>query len=645
MSGFIADLRLARKLALLGVISLIVCGSLLTLQVRQMWGELRTISHELAGLDPVRSLLDVVRLTQQHRGLSASVLGGKTEGEPERAARQAAVEKAMQQFDAILRRDIDDARVQSEWRRVSEEWRSLAAAVSGRQIAGSDSMARHTALIMAQLELNDRITDYFALTLHPESAGYFMIIAALQQMPRLTELMGQTRARGALLLNTQQATPEARAALAGLVARAAGQLREMQLTFDKAFDSNPEAKQALAGAAADSSKQIQGMLDLARKEIVDASVLSLSAAEYFQRSSMAIDKAFELGDAARQVLKADLEASRADLWRKKLLLLGGFLVLAAFGTWLGMLIARSIVGPAATARDVAKRIAEGDLVSEVPPGGRDEMGDLLSAMRDMQASLVRVVSGVRANAESVATASSEIAQGNADLSQRTEEQASTLQQTAATMEQLSTTVKQNADNAQQANQLAQAASGVAVKGGEVVGQVVETMKGISESSHRIADIIGTIDGIAFQTNILALNAAVEAARAGEQGRGFAVVAGEVRTLAQRSAEAAKQIKHLIGASVERVEQGTAQVDQAGQTMNEVVNAIRRVTDIVGEISSASVEQSLGVSQVGQAIGQMDRVTQQNAALVEEGAAASESLKMQAGDLVQVVSAFRLAREA
>jgi len=252
---------------------------------------------------------------------------------------------------------------------------------------------------------------------------------------------------------------------------------------------------------------------------------------------------------------------------------------------------------------------------------------------------------VRLNADSVATASAEISQGNSDLSMRTEEQASALEETAASMEELSSTVRQNAENARQGNQLAQNASTVAVRGGEVVGQVVDTMKGINDASRKIADIIGVIDGIAFQTNILALNAAVEAARAGEQGRGFAVVASEVRSLAGRSAEAAKEIKGLISDSVQRVEQGTVLVDQAGTTMAEVVAAIRRVTDIMGEISAASTEQSQGVAQVGEAVTQMDQATQQNAALVEESAAAAESLKLQAQQLVQAVAVFKLAQGA
>ena len=323
---------------------------------------------------------------------------------------------------------------------------------------------------------------------------------------------------------------------------------------------------------------------------------------------------------------------------------GGLLFAGLFGFVLVRSIGRQLGGEPGEAAALAQRVAAGDLSTPIELKSGD-ISSLMAQLKAMQESLAKMVAEVRGNAESVATASAQIAQGNLDLSQRTEQQASALQQTAATMEELGTTVRQNADNAQQANQLAQGASSVAIKGGEVVGQVVETMKGISESSRRIADIIGTIDGIAFQTNILALNAAVEAARAGEQGRGFAVVASEVRSLAQRSAEAAKEIKSLISASTERVDHGTALVDQAGQTMNEVVASIRRVTDIVGEISSASSEQSNGIAQVGQAVSQMDQATQQNAALVEESAAAAESLKGQAGTLVQVVSGFKLAHAA
>lgn len=311
------------------------------------------------------------------------------------------------------------------------------------------------------------------------------------------------------------------------------------------------------------------------------------------------------------------------------------------GSVLALTITRSITRPIKEAVKVAAAVAGGDLTSEIAVSGRNEVADLLRALKAMNESLSIVVSEVRSNAESVATASAQISQGNSDLSQRTEEQASALEETSASMEQMGSTASQNADNARQANQLATGASLVAKQGGEVVGQVVQTMREINDSSRKISDIIGVIDGIAFQTNILALNAAVEAARAGEQGRGFAVVASEVRNLAQRSAQAAKEIKGLIGASVERVEQGTALVDTAGATMQEIVSSIQRVSDIVGEISSASVEQSAGVSQVSQAVTQMDQATQQNSALVEESAAAAASLKSQAAALVQAVDRFRL----
>ncbi|CAN5433728.1 methyl-accepting chemotaxis protein [soil metagenome] len=328
-------------------------------------------------------------------------------------------------------------------------------------------------------------------------------------------------------------------------------------------------------------------------------------------------------------------------WAVGSLLAFAFAVAAALALW----IIRSTTKPIDDAVGIARAVAAGDLAMEFDANGTNETGLLLGALHDMKTRLAGVVGEVRRNAEGVATASAQIAQGNNDLSSRTEQQASALEETAASMEELSSTVRQNADNARQANQLAVSASSVAVRGGEVVTQVVDTMKSINDSSRKIVDIIAVIDGIAFQTNILAPNAAVEAARAGEQGRGFAVVAAEVRSLAQRSAEAAKEIKTLISASVERVGQGTLLVDQAGVTMQEVVSSIRRVTDIVGEISAASTEQSTGVAQVGEAVTQMDQATQQNAALVEESAAAAESLKGQAQQLVQAMAVFQLSTRA
>ncbi|WP_198089024.1 methyl-accepting chemotaxis protein [Variovorax sp. E3] len=325
--------------------------------------------------------------------------------------------------------------------------------------------------------------------------------------------------------------------------------------------------------------------------------------------------------------------------RNLMLALGVFAILA--GAAMAWLITRSITRPIGEAVQVAEKVAAGDISSRIDVRSKDETGRLMGALKAMNESLVRIVREVRTGTDTIATASGQIASGNQDLSSRTEEQASSLEQTAASMEELTSTVKQNADNARQANQLAVSASEVAVKGGSVVSQVVDTMGSIDASSKKIVDIIGVIDGIAFQTNILALNAAVEAARAGEQGRGFAVVASEVRSLAQRSAAAAKEIKTLIGDSVGKVEEGSKQVAEAGRTMEQIVGSVKRVTDIMGEITAASQEQTSGIEQINQAITQMDQVTQQNAALVEEASAAAQSLQEQASSLVQAVSIFKL----
>ncbi len=423
------------------------------------------------------------------------------------------------------------------------------------------------------------------------------------------------------------------------IGREVGQILQQLPPETLSPDSRPLLErmlQARATYVADRSAVIASMgsyqIDAARRTLLEGvfpkQETYLKAIEQF-----IAEEERSMQQAAQAVRDA---ADRAVL--TTLVLLAG----AAVGALLlSLAILRSIKRPLDQAVQAARAVAEGDLRQAVQGHGRTETDQLLDALGQMQTSLAGVVQNVRQNADNVAAAAVQIAAGNNDLSARTEEQASALQQTAASMEQLTSSVSGNADSARQASEMARSAREVAERGGAVVGDVVQTMRGINEASRKIADIIGVIDGIAFQTNILALNAAVEAARAGEQGRGFAVVASEVRTLAGRSAEAAREIKGLIGASVERVAHGSELVDKAGKTMGEVVAAIGRVTDLIVNISAAGSEQSAGVSQIGEAVAQMDQTTQQNAALVEQSAAAAEALKAQAQALVQTMAVFQV----
>ena len=361
-----------------------------------------------------------------------------------------------------------------------------------------------------------------------------------------------------------------------------------------------------------------------------------------QKALVEISKLVDLQDAASVELSTTAENSASKL--VGVLTAVGAVVLLA-GVAFSMILTRSITRPLSEAVEIAQRVAAGELSHREAATGNDEISELLNALKEMNDNLFKIVSEVRQGTDAIAIASSEISTGNADLSSRTETQAGALEETASSMEEITATVRHNADNARQANGLVTSASQFAIQGGEEVGKVVDTMNSIKESSRKIVDIISVIDGIAFQTNILALNAAVEAARAGEQGRGFAVVASEVRNLAQRSASAAKEIKNLIGDSVEKVDSGSKLVDAAGKTMKEIVTSVKHVADIMSEITAAGLEQSTGIEEVNRAITQMDEMTQQNAALVEQAAAAAESMEEQAENLARVVSAFKLGAQA
>ena len=634
-------LSLSHKFLILGALALGLVALPTSLYVNRALGEISVARLEVAGTQPAIAIQKVVQLTQQHRGISAGMLANNEALAARRPAVREAVNKAMDFVDASLKAQSASAALVSSWAEHRQRWTALEQAVAARQLQPSESLKQHSQLIASFMVFTERVLDDYKLAQDPVLATSSLIRGTLTQAPWLAEKMGVLRAQGASALAQGTLPPESRATLLAVQSRVGELYDGMLRDLDKAAQGDATLKAQLSSGTQALKQQITATLVVTNREVIEAPSLSMPAPAFFDELTRTIDGLYDFNAVAMKGLVDALESRVQGLRNAMFMMVGVLLLVMAGALALGFVFVRSITTPLRKGVNVARAVARGDLTVRIEVRGSNEAAHLMEALQEMQASLAEIVCAVHEGSESVAIASTQIAQGNNDLSSRTESQASALEQTAAAMEQLGSTVHQNADNARTANQLAQSASTVAVQGGAVVAQVVDTMKGISAASHRISEIIGVIDGIAFQTNILALNAAVEAARAGEQGRGFAVVASEVRSLAGRSAEAAKEIKTLIGVSVERVDKGSALVDQAGATMTEVVGSIRRVTDLMGEITSASMEQSQAVAQVGEAVTQMDQTTQQNAALVEESAAAADSLKDQAQDLVRVVSVFKL----
>jgi len=553
MMGLIHRMSIGSKLLLLGALVLGTVSVPLYLQLRLSQELIAAADGERAGLDPARKLMKLVQLTQQHRGLSAAFLGGNASVQAAREAKKAEVDKTLAALEAQIKAAAMPPALVAAWNSGVDDWRALEAAVDGRSLSAAESSSKHAAVIVHYFKTVDLLLDHSGLILDPQADSYYLMTATLIKLPFATEALGQTRARGAGFLAEGQIGPDGRAMMAGLVQQANDHYQGMLLAFDKAFAANPGLKASLGARLEAARTPVQASLDLARKEVVAADPLKYPAPDYIASFTQTIDTLFTLEEAALGGLENELDG-RASALRRTQYVQFGLLGLMLLGvSLLARQIVRSITEPLNRAVSLAEQIARGDLTGEAQIRGRDEIAKLMTALAQMKDSLHRVVGQVRGNAESVATASQEIALGNGDLSRRTEQQASSLQQTASSMEELTGTVKLNADHARDANQLAQQARELALRGGSAVDQVIETMRGIDASSKKISDIIGVIDGIAFQTNILALNAAVEAARAGDQGRGFAVVAGEVRGLAKRSADAAKEIKSLITASVDRAD--------------------------------------------------------------------------------------------
>jgi len=640
LTSLLGRLRLGHKFLILGVLALVLAVIPATLYMREAGKVLDAYEGERTGMPAVLTGLKVVQLTQQHRGLSALVLGGIQSAQEPRRAKQQEADAAYAELEKLVTA-LHDPAISEAFASAKRDWETLRDGVAGGRISVPESYTAHTALVPKLLKTNDLIGDAYGLSLDPDKDSYQLIQAMFYQLPYLTEEVGKTRAKGAGLLAKREASVTDRQVLNAIVGRVGDRLDQTTTAFGKAAAANPDIESKLGGGMREVSEAAHNVTSLAQEQIIKPEALAYSGEQYVAISTAAIDRQFALNAAAARELQAMLDEKIQHFYQQRWMMIGSLVGLLALAGWISVLIARSVTVPLANAIGVAEQVAQGKLAGDFDVGPPNEVGQMLRALKAMSGSLRSIVSDVRISIDNINAASRDIASGNADVSARLEAQASSLEETASSMEELTSTVKQNADNARQANELVQGASGVAARGGEVVSQVVNTMGQINDSSRKIVDIIAVIDGIAFQTNILALNAAVEAARAGEQGRGFAVVAAEVRNLAQRSAAAAKEIKDLITHSVERVETGNKLAGQAGAAMEEVLKSVQGITHIMSEIAIASKEQGMGIEQVNMAVTQMDDTTQQNAALVEQTAAASASLQEQAQMLVKSISVFTL----
>ncbi|MFO1327470.1 MAG: methyl-accepting chemotaxis protein [Rubrivivax sp.] len=641
MPVLIDRLSIRARMALIALVALLMAAVPTGLLLATEWQQWRQAGAERDALPATRGLLQLTRLTQQHRGLSNGVLSGNEAGAADREAAARDLRAQAAPLTEALKA-VGDSRLDDRLRQHLASLDMLLGAVQQRSIKAPESFARHTALVDAQAELLYDTTVASQLVMHAKPSGYFLQDAVLRQLPPVIEALARLRGAGMGVLARGEASPAERAQLQALVAQARNDVKAVDHALRLAVQADKALESSLGSPLERALQAVKEGTAHAEAKLVQAERPQEPPPQWWALMTGVIDQQFALATATQAALEADIAAHVASTRRRVVAESVG--MAAGLALCLGLIAAvgRRIGRAMGQAVELAEAVAAGDLTQRADASGSDECARMLRALDGMAQHLAGTVSTVRDNASQVATASSQIAQGNLDLSSRTEQQASALQQTAASIEELGSTVNQTAEHARQASGLADHARDVATRGGDAVGELVSTMRQIDDSSRRIGEIIGTIDGIAFQTNILALNAAVEAARAGEQGRGFAVVAGEVRSLAQRSSQAAREIRSLITASVERSATGSAQADHAGSTMADIVTAIERVSALMHEISAAAGEQSTGVAQVNQAISEIDRATQQNAALVEESAAAADSLRRQAESLQGAVQVFQVA---